>query len=1104
MTQAQADRMRTSLEAAKARRGEVPKRWTNLPTNTFTQDYIDEHEESYGTLNVPIVGCQYYKGVIHKGEMAILIREPTNQYDPNAIRVDNLAGAQVGHVKRTYATVLAPLMDDPSLAAPRAEVTIPREASSMYEVAAELTLLGLPQHAEAALAALRVGGFSLVGGHAEKLVAARAAAAQAAAQAARDAARAEVDDHHFALLAGAYSLAQQPAVQPASLVVKMDTASCERELDALFEKELALQGAISTDAAAAALASSVVRSALLPHQLQALAWMMVQEDEASPPPASVYERRVEGGREVWFCTVTNSSMPTKPQVARGGLLCDDMGLGKTLTTLALVAVNQPAGIVLGPAPTEAAAAAAVAGDEADADAGEAGEAGEADGADEEEFDEEEETRQAKRLRVAALREELAAHGQEEGGTKPTLVERLVNAKRAAAAAARAVRQLAANQAAAQATKQTAAAARPAKAEAPDGAGAGVAAAHAAGCGGTLVICPTSVLSNWATQVSEHLPGGALHVVTHHGAGKESSAEGLAAAHVVLTTFGTLAADWAATEGAKEGGKGGKAGGGKKRKAAEHASLFALEWHRIILDEAHTIRNRNTQACKAVLALRGARRWCLSGTPMVNRAEDLQPLFAFIRAPPASDAAIFKRAVSQPLRAGDVAALARLRVLLKAVSMRRTKALLAATLPSREVELHYVELGAEGHGGRADYDAVHAAAAAAVRAIAAADDFSQNLTILESLLRLRQLCAAPALVSRARVARAHAQLEQLASAPAASAGAQQQLTVEAARRVLGALSDTRDASSGSGGAGANPDADADADADAPQSGEAEADGDEAEALLEYGGLPPSLKGQPPPPKVELLCSLIAQTADDERCVVFSQFIGVLDICADVLEARGLSTCRIDGSHSAAARAATIAAFGQAAGGPKVILCSLRAAGVGLNLARANRAFMMDLWWNPSVEDQAMDRIHRIGQTRPVKVVRFVTRHTVEQRILELQVRSNTPHTLAVSTRPRQPRAAAHSAAATCVPGPHCPDALPPLAAGAQACALARRPRTPLSGGDPADAAAGPVPPLRGLRRRARKGARAAGDQLRGEAHTRAAQHGCHATPPQRRRARRGAP
>ena len=67
MTQAQAERMRTSLEAAKARRGEAPKRWTNLPPNPdITQDYIDEHETSYGTLSVPIVGCQYYKGVIQQ------------------------------------------------------------------------------------------------------------------------------------------------------------------------------------------------------------------------------------------------------------------------------------------------------------------------------------------------------------------------------------------------------------------------------------------------------------------------------------------------------------------------------------------------------------------------------------------------------------------------------------------------------------------------------------------------------------------------------------------------------------------------------------------------------------------------------------------------------------------------------------------------------------------------------------------------------------------------------------------------------------------------------------------------------------------------------
>ena len=81
MTQAQAERMRTSLEAAKARRGEAPKRWTNLPPNPdITQDYIDEHETSYGTLSVPIVGCQYYKGVIH--QVSLRQAEPQDQPQP--------------------------------------------------------------------------------------------------------------------------------------------------------------------------------------------------------------------------------------------------------------------------------------------------------------------------------------------------------------------------------------------------------------------------------------------------------------------------------------------------------------------------------------------------------------------------------------------------------------------------------------------------------------------------------------------------------------------------------------------------------------------------------------------------------------------------------------------------------------------------------------------------------------------------------------------------------------------------------------------------------------------------------------------------------------
>ena len=115
---------------------------------------------------------------------------------------------------------------------------------------------------------------------------------------------------------------------------------------------------------------------------------------------------------------------------------------------------------------------------------------------------------------------------------------------------------------------------------------------------------------------------------------------------MLTTYGTLASDWSSSGGAAAGTAAG-VGAGKRK---DVASMYAVHWHRVVLDEAHYIKNRNSQQCKAVLALRGERRWALTGTPMPNKAEELQPIFAFLRAPPACDASLFKRTVSQPIKA----------------------------------------------------------------------------------------------------------------------------------------------------------------------------------------------------------------------------------------------------------------------------------------------------------------------------------------------------------------------------------------------------------------------------------------------------------------------
>ncbi|MFZ5482043.1 MAG: DEAD/DEAH box helicase [Myxococcota bacterium] len=134
------------------------------------------------------------------------------------------------------------------------------------------------------------------------------------------------------------------------------------------------------------------------------------------------------------------------------------------------------------------------------------------------------------------------------------------------------------------------------------------------------------------------------------------------------------------------------------------------------------------------------------------------------------------------------------------------------------------------------------------------------------------------------------------------------------------------------------------------------------------------------KLELLMETLDEVlAEGHRALVFSQWTSMLDLVERKLTAPFV---RLDGSTRD--RAGVIAAF-NADDGPPVFLLSLKAGGTGLNLTAADYVFHLDPWWNPAVEDQATDRAHRIGQTRPVVSCRLVAEDTVEERILELQER-----------------------------------------------------------------------------------------------------------------------
>jgi hypothetical protein len=139
--------------------------------------------------------------------------------------------------------------------------------------------------------------------------------------------------------------------------------------------------------------------------------------------------------------------------------------------------------------------------------------------------------------------------------------------------------------------------------------------------------------------------------------------------------------------------------------------------------------------------------------------------------------------------------------------------------------------------------------------------------------------------------------------------------------------------------------------------------------------------PPSSKQQVFGELLDQLlAGGHKALVFSQFVDHLNLVRDLLQERGVTYHLLQGSTPEGKRRAQVAAF--QAGEGDVFLISLRAGGTGLNLTAADYVVHLDPWWNPAVEDQASDRAHRIGQDRPVTVVRLVTRGTIEEKILAL--------------------------------------------------------------------------------------------------------------------------
>lgn len=400
----------------------------------------------------------------------------------------------------------------------------------------------------------------------------------------------------------------------------------------------------------------------------------------------------------------------------------------------------------------------------------------------------------------------------------------------------------------------------------------------------LVVAPTSVITNWATEAERFLPEAKVVTITETTAGKTPLAERVAGAHLVLTSYTLLRMDEEAYTGYAR-----TLGGTVDEFTGEQSAPEG--WGALLLDEAQFVKNTGTRAWSIARAMPARTKIAMTGTPIENNLMELWALLAIVADGLFPSARAFRDLYARPAESGEnpahaAATAARLRRRIRPLMLRRTKELVAAELPAKNDTRVNLPL-APGH--RRIYD-THLQRERQ-KVLGLLEDMDKNrFTIFQSLTLLRRLALDAALID-----------------PDAYAG------VSSVKRdyLVQQLPD----------------------------------------LLEKG----------------------------HRVLVFSQFTGYLKSISARLAEEGISHLYLDGSTRN--RAEVIEAF--TSGQEPVFLISLKAGGFGLNLTEADHVFIMDPWWNPAAEQQAVDRIHRIGQDKEVHVYRLVAEGTIEEKVMQLK-------------------------------------------------------------------------------------------------------------------------
>ncbi|CAN8102353.1 unnamed protein product [Discula destructiva] len=497
-----------------------------------------------------------------------------------------------------------------------------------------------------------------------------------------------------------------------------------------------------------------------------------------------------------------------------------------------------------------------------------------------------------------------------------------------------------------------------------------------GPGPTLIVAPVSVMSNWADQSIQHVKESkALSVRIYHGAGKLSAQE-LKHFDVVVTSYGTLASD-NSTKG----------------------PLFSCSWRRVILDEGHNIRNAKTKLSLAAGELKAESRWVLSGTPLVNSVKDLQSMVAFLKLTGGiEDQGIFNTVITRPLALGSRGAELLLQSLMQNICLRRKKdmAFVDLRLPPKHEFVHRITFHAEE---QKKYSALLSEAKGALEEVRAKSKHgvkSGSLfqsVVLEKLLRLRQVCNHWTLCKE-RVIDLLKTLEDqdvvvlndknrdiLQQALALVIEAQEECSVCLDQLTLPVITACKHAFCG-GCVRQVIDTQGKCPLCRAALTEESLVEPAPEASEDQNG---DIDLETQSSKTEAMLTILQATFKKEptsKVIIFSQWTKFLTIIENQLRTAGYRYTRIDGSMNPKKRDAAIHDL-QENPECRVMLASLAVCSVGLNLVAANTVILADSWWAPAIEDQAVDRCHRLGQTRETTVWRLVMEGTVEERVLGIQ-------------------------------------------------------------------------------------------------------------------------